>query len=377
MSTLAQASTQLKTRPADQHFASFGDLTRAAQTDAKNSRTADVPVGGLQVFAQGDALLIGRAGADEARRYPMTYGGARSILRLAGASPEFVLGRLSTETAAAAITEGLARSPEANDSVQLLIGTETNAFGVTSGPRLRAVTSPSYCRVWDADMLREVHEWALPLGYAPALPTKNTDAQRNNVQGNNKPALFRGGDSSFAFLMTEKSTDFGDGSSPMRGGLMIRNSETGKASLGVMRMVFSEFCANFLIWDATVQGSQRIIHRGRSDADLLRRFRRELQALKPELQQNELDVIAAAGKAQFASDTEVAAERLVKQFGLSQERAGLALERATWAENRGTRKLSHLWVANGVTSLAKETTYADALTELATIGGDIVLAGAV
>ena len=239
------------------------------------------------------------------------------------------------------------------------------------------MTSPSYCRVWDADMLREAHEWALPLGYVPALPTINTNEQKQNIQGNSKPALFRGGDSSFAFLMTEKSTDFGDGSSPMRGGLMIRNSETGKASLGVMRMVFSEFCANFLIWDAKVQGSQRIIHRGRSDADLLRRFRRELQCLKPELQARELDVIAQAGKAQFASDTEVAAERLTKQFGLSQARAEAAIERASWAENRGTRKLSHLWVANGVTTLAKETTYADALTELATIGGDIVLAGAV
>lgn len=373
MTQLLEASKNLATRPADEHFATFRDLRNAALADAKQFTTVVLPPEQLQVVAEGAELRVRRAGGS-AKSYPMTSHSARAICRLAGASPEFVFERLSPQTAATALTEGLARGEQ--NGVQLMIGTVTGADGVTQAPRLRAVTSPTYCRVWDADVYAEVDRWLLGAGYVPALPTKNTDAQRNNILGNNKPALFRGDRDSFSFFMHEE-TAAGAGDRPVRRGVFVKNSEVGSASLAPTRFLFDDICANFIVWGAAAMKTLRIIHRGRSEAHLLRRFTRELRECAPTIAAEELRVLSAAAEKQFAPSIEVAADRLNIEFGLSKAQAELALQRATWAENRQLTAMTHAWVANGVTSLAKETTYADSLVELATIGGDIYLAGAV
>lgn len=372
---LMDASRQLTNRPADEHFADFASMKQAARFDRDHSRTVELPLASLIVRAGSEGLLLGRNGGDNAF-YPMTFHGARAVARHAGASPDFVFGRLSPETAALALTEGLQRSPDSIDKVQLLIGTVSKADGSVVSPRVRAITSPSYRRVWDADVLEEIDRWLIPHGFKPALPTKNTDAQKNNIMGNNKPALFRGGADSFAFFMHEEGTG-GAGDRPIRRGLMFRNSEIGTAALAPTRFIFDDMCANFIIWGAKAISSLRIIHRGRSDTNLLRRFRDELRQITPTVAAQELDVLNKAAVKVFAPSVEKAGERLNAQFGLSTANAKLALERAAWSENRGTKTLTHAWVANGVTSLAKETTFADNLVELATIGGDIYLAGAV
>lgn len=323
---LLAASKHLMTRPADEHFATFADMTAAALKDKTNARTVNLDAKTLAVTADANGgLVLGRKGGTAA--YPMTYHGARAMLRLAGASPEFVFERLSPATAATALTEALSKSTE---SVQLLIGTTTGADGVTVPPRVRAITSQSYCRVWDADVYEEIDRWLIGAGYAPALPTKNTDAQKNNIMGNNKPCLFRGDGSSFAFFMHEQTAP-GAGDRPVRRGVFVPNSEVGKSSTGATRFLFDDLCANFIVWNARAVQKLKIIHRGRSDGHLLRRLARELQAASPDIAQQELDVLRKAADKVFAKDTEEAAERLNVAFGLSLKDAAEAVKRAGWA----------------------------------------------
>lgn len=369
MTNLLAASRNLATRPADEHFASFASLRAAASFDQRNARTVDTAGNSLRVVAEGDELKVTRGGA----AFPMTHHGARALLRMAGASPDFVFDRLTPQTAAVALSEALSRGSA--DDVRLLLGPVTDSEGNHTAPRLRAITSTSYCRVWDADVYAEIDRWLIGAGFKPALPTLNTDAQRNNIMGNNKPCLFRGDADSFAFFMHEETRE-GAGDRPVRRGVFVKNSEVGRASLAPTRFLFDDFCANFIVWGAKAAKTLRIVHRGDNDAHLLRRFARELRHATPEIAQQELDVLRKAADVVFAKDTEEAAERLNVQFGLSQARSAEAIKRAAWAENRNLKPLTFAWAANGVTSLAKETTYADDLVELATIGGDIYLAGA-
>ncbi len=366
---LLTVSHALTNRPADEHFASFADLCRAAEQDDRNARAVDVDVRSLEVVADGEslALVSKRAG----RGYPMTHHSARRLATIAGGNAEFLFGRLAPKVAAIALTDALSRT---EGTVQLHLGTITRATDLGhSGPVVRGITGTGYARVGDADMLREVHEWLIPNGFAPALPTINTDEQRNNIMGHNKPALFRGLSSSLWFFMAEGDAAPGAGDRPALRGYLLGNSEVGQGSAVVSRFVFDAFCANFIVWNARDMQTVRRIHRG-EPSRILRGLREELRKATPEVQARELEVLRRAAEVEFATDLDLAVERLVKQFELSEAAAKTSLMLAAGNENRGTRPLTHAWVANGVTSFAKSSTNADRLVELATVGGDIYMA---
>lgn len=366
---LMNASRNLMTRPADEHFASFADLLAAAQRDDRNSAVAVTPVDNIQVLAAVDGSLA-VASKRSSKVYPMTHHSARAVCKLAGANPDFVFGRLTPKVAAEALTDSLGRTK--GEDVALHLGTLTNCEGKNDGAVLRGVTSKTYARVADADWLHEVHEWLLPLGFEPARPTKNTDAQRNNVMGNNKPCLFRGDKDSFAFFMHEAQSE-GAGGRPVRSGFIGQNSEVGVSSLWGMRFLFDDLCANFIIWNARDVQTFRAIHRG-NPSQIVKRFREELREVAGGVTQKELEIVNAAAALQFATDTTIAVERLLADFNLSEANAQQAVALSTASENRGLRPLTYAAIANGVTSLAKQTGNADKLVEMATIGGDIYLA---
>ena len=165
--------------------------------------------------------------------------------------PAPVLERLRPETAARVLNETWPR-----DGAE---GLESRAFlvegarmepgaGPAMEPTLRAVVSPSYRRVWDADLLGEASRWLLPSGWTPAYPERNTSG---TPEGERERALWRSDRDSFAFFMSERRAEGGDdGLGGMRRGLFIGNSEVGARSLVWGSFWFREVCANFLIWDA-------------------------------------------------------------------------------------------------------------------------------
>jgi len=371
MAELMNASDQLVTRPADEHFASFRDMQKAARTDQANHREVELPLTDLRFTSLDGTLRVMRK--EGGHTYGLTHYSFGQICQAVGSRREFLGSRLSLPVAVTALNDAVQHVDDG--AAKLLLGTVTNSRLETAEPVLRAITSPGYCRVWDADLLNEVNEWLLPNGFTPALPTINTDAQRNNILGNNKPCLFRGDRGTFSFYMTpEKDNQDGHGDRPVRRGVIVGNSEVGQRSLWTKRFVLDEMCANFIIWGAKVVKTQRIIHRGSSDRNLLRRFRTELRQCTPGLAKQEIEILRKANKTFFAPSTKEAAARLAKQFGLTEAFAQQALAAATDAENRGTKALTHAWIANGVTSAAKATGNADTLAAMAEVGGDIFAA---
>lgn len=367
---LMDASSQLSNRPADEHFADFNSLRGAAAIDAANQREVELPIRDLRFTSLDGTIRVHRAAGGAS--YAMTHHSFGQLCQKVGARRTFLADRLTPAVAVTALNDAIVRIPE--EDVQLLLGTFTGASGRRDEPVLRALTSPGYCRVWDVDMLREVHEWLLPNGFEPARPTINTNEQRDNIMGNNKPCLFRGDKDSFMFYMTPDKSQEGHGGRPVRRGVITGNSEVGARSLWTKRFVFDDVCANFIIWGAKAVKTRRIVHRGNDSAVLLKRFRDELRKCSPELVEDELQILRRANEVVFAPTLEKAEERLTKQFNLTQAFASQALAWATHAENKGTAELTHAWVANGVTSAAKLTGNADKLVEMAEVGGDIFAA---
>ncbi len=365
MSTnLMSASENLRNRPADQHYASFPQLLHAAQRDAENHREVRCPAHNLEVVADGrDLMLVSkRASAG----YPLTSHSVRGLCAIAGARAEFVLDRLAPKVAAIALTDALSRT---SDEVKVHIGTFTGSDGNQLPPVIRGFTSPTYTRVSDADLLREVDTWLIGAGFEPARPTKNTDAQRNNILGNNKPCLFRGVQDSFAFFMHEEG-GAGAGGRPIRRGVVVENSEVGASSIWVRQFIFDDLCANFIIWGAREMVEFRGIHRG-DRGKLIRDFREQLRRATPTILAKELEVLQTAAAKTFAVDVESAVDRLVREFELSEAASKGAVMLASANENRGVSPLSFAGIGNGVTSLAKSTNRAGQLVELATVGGRI------
>lgn len=379
MELLTNASAQLLNRPDDEHFPDLPTLRAACEHDRSTGKEVAIDPG--EILFRPDETKPGNVSVslnDHLVDVPLTFHASKQLAGFAGANPSFVFERLSPKTAAQALNEGIRSRDWGKERLRAFLGTFTRVSHVRTDGRcapgmvhLRAMTGEGYHRVYDADLLAEVERWLIPNGFFPAHPTINTTPQGDNIMGNRKPALFRGDLDSFSFFMTEKA-DEGHGDRPVRRGAFYYNSEVGNRSFGLARFVFDDMCANFLIWGARAVRRLKLVHRRKQGRDILSRFRHELRECAPTLAAAELDMLRRSAEVIFAKDREDAIERLVRQFQTTQKGAASILDCATLGENAGIPELSHAWVANGATSLAKTETKADAVVALATLGGDIV-----
>lgn len=375
---LTDASDQLFNRPADEHFESFDSI----MTAARHSQAT-----GEEITVAADSLIVlpGETGQDRYRlqlRDGLTVDlNNYSLGQLASGArvPLPLLERISAKTGAQVLNESMRSGDGMTDRKALL-----EKVGSNGDYRLRSLTSDSYFRVWDAQILDEIERWLLPVGYVPALPTMNTNANQDNILGNNKPALFRGDRDAFCFFYTDgESQD--DGLGGLRSGFMVKNSEVGAGAAEYTRILFRDMCANFLIWGATDVVRRRQVHRG---SDNMRRFflemRSTIQDLSREVQGEEYAKMNKAAESAFVGDGSQtdenkakSAQRLQRQFRVTKSVAGDAVEAALAPLNQqgrpaGTPDLSHWTIANGLTWEAKDTRYAGKLHELGRVGREVI-----
>lgn len=348
MQLLLEASQNLFRRPAEEHFASFGDLRQSASSQRKRSR---------ELEARDISILFGEHGdvffGDQCVQ-PTHY----SLGQFAGIAkvPMGVMSRVKTETWASILNQCFER-------------TRRFRIGLTDGDTLRAVTSDRYERVWDEEIYEAIDRWLLPSGFIPAVPTMNTDSLGTNARGNTKPALFRSDRDSYAFFYSEKDPQ--DAYGGLRKGVVVYNSEVGAKCLGYATFLFRDMCSNFLIWGASgvVERSSR--HTS-SVRDLFREFDRELRSISNEVSAAEYSVIDRAARTLFVAgnDRDAAEQRLVKEFKVPVKLAPDVIEAVFLPENPG--ELSHWGVVNGLTSVAKTLRYADERVDLARAAGDLI-----
>lgn len=372
MQVMTEASRQLFSRPADEHFASQSDY----MADAVRSMET-----GQEIICK-ELIVIGREPDDPAGPFSIQLDTGQTVVpnhyslqQLCSLAriPIGALQRISPKTGAQALNESLRHDAKGTGALVLL---ERESDGTD---RVRSITSEGYSRVWDAEWIREVDRWLFPQGYIAAVPTINTDADRRNIFGNSKPALFRGDRDSFAFYYTEPDPagqDFGG----LRRGAMFWNSEVGHRSIGYATILFRDICANFLIWDAQAIQKRRRVHRGDMRPFFLE-MRAAMQDLSRELEPVELQRLERSIQTAFAGDgsptdanKERARRRLTREFRLTRQLAIDAVEATALPVNATELPLSYWSVANAVTWEAKDTKFASHVMELGQVQRDILQA---
>jgi hypothetical protein len=251
------AQSQWYARPADQKYASLDallayvserrDLTSQYDTDV---RDLDFVLGTSPTGKDADRAIVTRALVQTGK-----------VQRTIAMDPtHYAFGQLCSSLSAPAgyFREQLSERPDlvvaalnhgankhATEGVKLM----TVDRGET--PRLAAVTSQSYGRIWDADVALAAQRILAsnPAFYAPL------------DWGREKRALFASDRDVFMFFIDGGSiVDGGGDRDQLHRGFYLWNSEVGSKTFGIATFLFRQVCGNFGIWGAEDVRVMKIRH---------------------------------------------------------------------------------------------------------------------
>lgn len=220
MVNLTRASSELFRRSPDERFGSLRELAEHCHQERQFSsdcwqlpqalapRVAD---GGLTVELEGGA-----------GRFQLNDWSFTQLCRLNRVGKD-TLNRLMPETASQALAETL---PLAEKPIQLL----------TTGKTVRSLHGVAYTRLWNAELVQVLQEFA-------------TDFQPAPAGCNGQTGLYCGEQDLFAFLIDPTGWAEIDGQA-FAPGLFVWNSEVGRRSLGIQTFWFQAVCRNHIVWDA-------------------------------------------------------------------------------------------------------------------------------
>lgn len=219
MPNLTDASQQLFERREDERFDSLQALFEHCQRDKTEAQDRWVPPQDVEIDP-GYSQLGLRLDESTFSLNDWSFG---QVCRLAGVTKDTV-NRLSPTTAANVLGETL---PREGKPLQVL----------THGDNIRAVHGASYTRLYNADLLTMLKEFA-------------TDFEPPPVGCNGATGLYCGEQDMFCFLIDPAgwAEINGEAFAP---GFFLWNSEVGRRTLGVKTFWFQAICQNHIVWDAT------------------------------------------------------------------------------------------------------------------------------
>jgi hypothetical protein len=244
MTTLVKAHHQWSNRAPDERFESIEEMHKWAQAYKAEAREATIPSARrLRVEARGnDVVLLSK----DNRVVEFSNWSFGQLCREAEA-PAHYLRTLPATLVRDCLTEGLSRAPEVERSL-LLRKNGTN--------QLRAITSPKYTRIWNADVTQRL-----------------VDLKHSGQGWQEAPAAFDGSRGQylsdrdlFSFFVDNDRRIFekGPGGGLSRG-FFVWNSEVGAATFGVMTFLYEFVCGNHRVWGASNLVEVKIRHVGKAD----------------------------------------------------------------------------------------------------------------
>lgn len=323
MATLTQASQQLFQRSPDERFDSFQKLWEHCQQEKQFSNDLWLQPQSLTPRHSGGELTIDAGAEGDLRFNDWSFS---QLCRLAGVNKE-TINRLSPETASSALRE---TAPRADKPIQLL----------TTGKSVRSLHGVSYTRLWNADLLSVVAEFA-------------TDFQPPQQGVGGATGLYCGEQDLFAFMIdpTGWTEIEGEAFAP---GFFVWNSEVGRRSIGIQTFWFQAVCQNHIVWDAVevVEFSRKHTAGVRDGLAEVRRLIERLVTKRDERRDGFAKVVSRAMQERLGSDSDEALKTLVTE-GIPR---GLAKKATDLAQQSG--RLSIFSVVDALTRLTQETRYA-------------------
>jgi len=387
MTNLYEASHQWANRPDDERFESLEAMKLSCLKYAQSARTGTAAVADLRVEADNNNLhLVGTTG----QHAKLTHYSFGQLSRFAGAPAEY-LRRLPTTLAAQNINHGLKKAGDGHSENKLSLLFHQNQSLVA-----RAITTDSYDRVWNYEVIKKIQDRLSPAGWVtpPCRPVRSGQAGTRKAvaadilpnQGDFGLAIKVGDDIApgalcasdhdmFAFLCLMGS-DQGvfDGQKLLNRGVFIQNSEVGDCSLRFKFFTMDQVCGNLIAWGTSNVTEISIRHvkgesqrRGKTLQSAMNRWSLLVNRL-PSKGRMEADIKSAQGYELGTTKEDVL--DAVFGFGksknldrLNKKNLEAAYDIAAVTPRYGNPNT--VWaVVNGLTELSQKTGYADDRVEM-------------
>lgn len=245
---LVTLNAEWKSRPDDQRFLTLQDLKASVLTRKQESWTSQTKPSALKVEVVDNELKLlvhNRTKSEDILLDPTHYG--FSQLAQYAQAPAAYLRDLPAELAAINLQWGLENNPVRDNVLTLAQSNGSH--------KLRALTSTSYGRIWDVQVVNAVERvnssgrWQVPAAsYAASNPKKAT-------------TLYASDRDVFIFLCDPNTAVEVNGSTLYRG-FYTWNSEVGSQVFGLTTFLYNKICDNRIIWGATNVQELRIRHTG-------------------------------------------------------------------------------------------------------------------
>lgn len=374
------AANQYATRPKDERFPNVEALIANAMHDKTYSQEVSYNLKDLRaVTVQGtignptestpnhDRLML----ASPRAQAELTHWSFGQLARTIGA-PANYLRSLPPHIAADCINHGLQSSPA---------GTTANMLVKKNGgtPIIRACTSDTYDRVWDAPLYDSVRQEIMQNGKWTTPPTWSGE-----------PAgAYRGDRDSFLIvvdggsivsdptLRNDRSTPSSGGNGPTDGmfrGIMVRNSEVGAAAVWLERVYFRFICGNHIIWGAVIDKTFRRRHVGTNTLrDTIRAVSQTAYEWTNASAARDESIIQGLIRNELATTKEAVIDEL-RKVGFSKEQATEAYNACERNENASPR--SYWGLAQGATRISQGDGFQDERLSLDQLAGKLLAIGA-
>jgi len=359
-STITTAATEYARRPADESYPSVEALVASAEEDKRLSGERMYNVRDLQAVAEGDSVRL-RGPRGVATFTNWAFG---QICRMVGA-PARYLAELPAALAASCLNHGFSDGATSGDAVLLVKAPNGRPL-----PTIRAATSDSYGRVWDADLYGAIARTFEPeTGQRWSLPP---------VWGGGVAGAYRGDRDSFLILtdggsiVTDPTLTGGGGGndSQMYRGIMVRNSEVGAASVQIETVLYRYICGNHMLWGASIASQYRRRHVGTKVLrDTVREIGRIARAWAERPASVDEEMIRQMAKHEIAH-SEAAVVSELQKLGATKAQAAAAYKSAELHESASPR--SFWGAAQGLTRVSQESSYQDARLQLDRVAGAVL-----
>jgi hypothetical protein len=245
-STLMQANAQWANRPADQRYQTLEALTAAVKARRIRSRAQDAETSLLKIEGSDDGTIS--INGQHSQAVPTNWGFGQ-LSRTLGA-PAGYLRTLPAPLAAKCLMQGVHDTEK--QAVKVLTLTPDDDQGDNAPRILQAVTSPTYGRIWDADvcdMAQRIVERSEGRFHNPMAYTHN-GAGLGGITGQAPSGLYASDRDCFIFMIDGGSLLEAGPRAKLHRGFFLWNSEVGSASFGLMTFLFNCVCGNNIVWGA-------------------------------------------------------------------------------------------------------------------------------
>jgi hypothetical protein len=240
-----QASREWASRPNDERYTSLAELDDVLTERKANSTEVQIRTADIVPQTDGGKLLFQVPGFHDLVE-PTNLGFTHLCNRIK--APADYLRRLPNELAAQCMQHGFDRAGLIDEEAIALI---TNG---SAGPRLRAMTSVGYGRIWDSELssairvlTEETNDWQVPIAFLRPGDHYNPVVAMNVTK--EATTLYAGDRDMFLFLCDQTrpivAGRLPDGSDRLFfRGFMTWNSEVGTRKLGVKTFLYQMCCQN-------------------------------------------------------------------------------------------------------------------------------------